>query len=78
MAVYKGRQARGPAGQSFIYFLAMSLLGVNMHMSEIITSLNGLRYDLEKLGGDALYQRTDYYYYNVISEALTILVDLDR
>ena len=56
----------------------MSLLGVNMHMSEIITSLNGLRYDLEKLGGDALYQSTADYYDNVISEALTILIDLDR
>ena len=74
MAVYKGRQARGPAGQTFKYSLAMSLLGVNMNLSEIITSLEGLRFELEK-------QREwfDYdYYCEVLAEANLILVDLDR
>tara|TARA_R100000687_G_scaffold59999_1_gene48437 strand:- start:23 stop:256 length:234 start_codon:yes stop_codon:yes gene_type:complete len=77
MAVYKGRQARGPAGQSFINSLAMSLLGVNMHLSEIITSLNGLRYELEKQN-DYDPQHFRSYYCEVIAEALTVLVDLDR
>ena len=45
-----------------------------MHLSEIITSLEGLRYELEK-------QREwfDYdYYCEVLAEANLILVDLDR
>ena len=75
MAVYKGRQARGPAGQSFIYFLAMCYLGENMKTTEIIAALNGLRFDLEQW---KLSDETTDYYDDVLSEALTILVDLDR
>ncbi len=55
----------------------MSLLGVNMHLSEIITSLNGLRYELEKQN-DYDPQHFRSYYCEVIAEALTVLVDLDR
>jgi hypothetical protein len=75
MAVYKGRQARGPAGQSFINSLAMCYLGGNMKTTEIIAALNGLRFDLEQW---KLSDETTDYYDDVLSEALTILVDLDR
>jgi len=75
MAVYKGRQARGPAGQSFINSPAMCYLGGNMKTTEIIAALNGLRFDLEQW---KLSDETTDYYDDVLSEALTILVDLDR
>ena len=48
-----------------------------MHLSEIITSLNGLRYELEKQN-DYDPQHFRSYYCEVIAEALTVLVDIDR
>jgi len=55
----------------------MCYLGGNMHLSEIITSLNGLRYELEKQN-DYDPQHFRSYYCEVIAEALTVLVDIDR
>jgi hypothetical protein len=48
-----------------------------LKLSEIITSLEGLRYELEKQN-DYDPQHFRSYYSEVIAEALTVLVDLDR
>ena len=46
-----------------------------MKTTEIIAALNGLRFDLEQW---KLSDETTDYYDDVLSEALTILIDLDR